>query len=297
MARTKSVYICNNCAYESPKWTGKCPSCGRWNSFEETEIRPSADVSSSSRKHNNPTLLSAGKDSFEARVLSGIKELDRVLGGGICPGSVTLVAGDPGIGKSTLLLQMAGGLTKKNISILYVSAEESLPQIRGRAQRLNLANLPLPLLVETELEEILYQIEQHHADIVIVDSIQAIFSQNVAGAPGNVSQIRECSARLFRDAKERGWSLFLVGHITKDGSIAGPKILEHMVDVVIYFEGESLYQYRILRSLKNRYGPTNEIGLFIMEINRSLFHTFEKKFISMSKNLSHQKSFLDKVHG
>lgn len=265
MARIKTIYACNNCAYESPKWAGKCPECGRWNSFEETEIQRFPSVSSSSRKHNAPALLSEGKDSYEARVVSGIGELDRVLGGGIFPGSVTLVAGDPGIGKSTLLLQMAGALTKKNISVMYVSAEESLPQIRGRAQRLNLVDLPLPLLVETELEEILYQIEQQKAEVVIVDSIQAIFSQNTAGAPGNVSQIRECSARLFRNAKEKGWSLFLVGHITKDGSIAGPKILEHMVDVVIYFEGDSLYQYRILRSLKNRYGPTNEIGLFIME--------------------------------
>lgn len=265
MAKIKSVFICNNCAYESPKWAGKCPECGRWNSLEETEIQRSPSVSSSPRKHNKPTFLSEGNDSDEARVLSGIEELDRVLGGGIFPGSVTLIAGDPGIGKSTLLLQMAGVLTKKNISVMYVSAEESLRQIRGRAQRLQMENLPLPLLVETELEEILYQIEQQRPDVVIVDSIQAIFSQNIAGAPGNVGQIRECSARLFRSAKEEGWSLFFVGHITKDGSIAGPKLLEHMVDVVIYFEGESLYQYRILRSLKNRYGPTNEIGLFIME--------------------------------
>jgi len=265
MAKLRSVYICNNCAYESPKWAGKCPECGTWNSFEETEIRPSPAVSSSSQKHNTPTLLTEGEDVHEARMISGIKELDRVLGGGIFPGSVTLIAGDPGIGKSTILLQMAGVLTRKNISVMYVSAEESLRQIRGRAQRLQMENLALPLLVETELEEILYQIKQQKATVVIVDSIQAIFSQNIAGAPGNVSQIRECSSRLFRSAKEEGWSLFLVGHITKDGSIAGPKLLEHMVDVVIYFEGESLYQYRILRSLKNRYGPTNEIGLFIME--------------------------------
>jgi DNA repair protein RadA/Sms len=265
MAKIKSVYICNNCGNESLKWAGKCPECGRWNTFEETEVRSTPTIGSSSGKKNLPSMLSEEKNSFQIRVTCGIKELDRVLGGGIFPGSVTLVAGDPGIGKSTLLLQMAGVLTKKNISVLYVSAEESLQQIRGRAQRLNLSNVPLPLLVESELEEILYQVEQQNTDLVIIDSIQAIYSQNIAGAPGNIGQIRECSSRLFRNAKEKGWSLFLVGHITKDGSIAGPKILEHMVDVVIYFEGDSIYQYRILRSLKNRYGPTNEIGLFIME--------------------------------
>jgi DNA repair protein RadA/Sms len=265
MVKIKTVYICNNCAYESPKWAGKCPECGRWNSFEESEIQHSASTKSTPRKNNSPILLSEGEDSFEVRVVSGINELDRVLGGGIFPGSVTLIAGDPGIGKSTLLLQMAAALTEKKIATIYVSAEESFRQIRGRAQRLKLVDSALPLLVETELEEILYQVEQQEPDVVIIDSIQAIFSQNISGAPGNVSQIRECSSRLFRNAKEKGWSLFLVGHITKEGSIAGPKILEHMVDVVVYFEGESLYQYRILRSLKNRYGPTNEIGLFMME--------------------------------
>jgi DNA repair protein RadA/Sms len=264
MAKTKSVFICNNCGFETPKWAGKCPDCGRWNSFEESMVAHSSFHNSSPRKNNAPVILSEGEDTGETRMQSGIQELDRVLGGGIFPGSVTLVAGDPGIGKSTLLLQMAGALLEKGVSVIYVSAEESFRQIRGRARRLNLEGTALPLLVETELEEILYQIEQRKAEVIIVDSIQAIFSQNVGGAPGNVSQIRECSAQLFRNAKEKDWSLFLVGHITKDGSIAGPKLLEHMVDVVVYFEGDSLYQYRILRSLKNRYGPANEIGLFMM---------------------------------
>lgn len=265
MVKVKTVYICNSCAYETPKWAGKCPECGSWNSFEETEIRPSQQQKGASREHNSPRLLSEGTDTPDIRIVSGINEFDRVLGGGVFPGSVSLIAGDPGIGKSTLLLQVSGEFVKKNKKVLYVSAEESFRQIRGRAKRLELIDFPLPLLVETELEEILFQIEQQDPDVVIIDSIQAVFSQNVSGAPGNVSQIRECSSRLFRTAKEKGWSLFLVGHITKEGSIAGPKILEHMVDVVIYFEGDSLYQYRILRSLKNRYGPTHELGLFLMD--------------------------------
>ena len=264
MAKPKSIYICNQCGYESPKWTGKCPECGQWNSLEQSEIKPkTAKVQKSSAK--SPLLLSDENAAPQSRLVSGNREFDRVLGGGIFHSSVNLVAGDPGIGKSTLLLQMAGALVRKGITVLYVSAEESFWQIKNRAERLALDNLAIPVLVETELENILYHIATVNPQVVVVDSIQAIYSPNITGAPGNVSQIRECSSQLFREAKEKGWSLFLVGHITKEGNIAGPKLLEHMVDVVIYFEGDSFNQYRILRSLKNRFGPAQEIGLFLME--------------------------------
>lgn len=267
MAKTSTVFVCNNCGYESLKWAGKCPECERWNSFEEVE-----KASTAPSKHKTvisqttPKILSElQQEGLTSRIGTGIRELDRVLGGGIYPASVNLIAGDPGIGKSTLLLQLAGILTKKNIPVLYISGEESLNQIKGRSQRLGLGALAIPVLAETELENILIQIEQSSAKIVIIDSIQSIYSINISGAPGNVGQVRECAAQLFRAAKENDWSLFLVGHITKEGGIAGPKILEHMVDVVIYFEGDSLYRYRILRSLKNRFGATNELGLFFME--------------------------------
>jgi len=264
MARAKSSYVCNQCGYESPKWTGKCPECGQWNSLEKSEVQPKTTrIQKSSLK--TPQLISDNQTAPQSRLISGIREFDRVMGGGIFHASVNLVAGDPGIGKSTLLLQIAGALVKKGITVIYVSAEESFWQIKNRAQRLELDNLDIPVLVETELENILYHTGQVNPQIVVVDSIQAIYSQNIAGAPGNVSQIRECSSQLFREAKEKGWSLFLVGHITKEGNIAGPKLLEHMVDVVIYFEGDTFNQYRILRSLKNRFGPAQEIGLFLME--------------------------------
>lgn len=264
MAKSKSIYICNHCGYESPKWTGKCPECGKWNSLEESKPQPkTTKIQKSSTRV--PLLLSTTDLQPQTRLISGIREFDRVLGGGIFHSSVNLIAGDPGIGKSTLLLQVVGALAQKGITVIFVSAEESFWQIQNRAQRLGLDKLPIPILVETELENILYHINQVQPHVVVIDSMQAVYTQNAVGAPGNVSQIRECSAQLFRDAKEKGWSLFLVGHITKEGGIAGPKLLEHTVDVVIYFEGDSFNQYRILRSLKNRFGPSQEIGLFYME--------------------------------
>ncbi len=265
MAKKKTVFICSNCGYESLKWAGKCPECGRWNSFEESETAPANTRETPRQSQTVPVKLTEIGSGQEQRLLTGISELDRVLGGGIIPASVVLIAGDPGIGKSTLLLQMAGALTARRQTVLYVSGEESLKQIRGRAERLELDRSAVDLMAETELENILYQIRQLKPQIVIIDSIQSVYSQNVSGAPGNVSQVRECTSRLFRDAKENGWTLFIIGHITKEGSISGPKILEHTVDVVIYFEGDNLYRYRLLRSLKNRFGATNEIGLFLME--------------------------------
>ncbi|MBN2365936.1 MAG: DNA repair protein RadA, partial [Calditrichaeota bacterium] len=265
MGKVKTVFICNECGYEHPKWIGKCPKCGNWNSFEECETFIPDSRKKAGAPANSPILLSDQSLPPAGRIVTDISELDRVLGGGIFSASVNLIAGDPGVGKSTLLLQMAGGLSRKGISVLYISAEESFWQIQERARRLKADQLSLPILIETDLDNILSQIEQKKPDVVIIDSIQAIFSQEVSGTSGNISQVRECSSRLFRSAKENGWSLFLVGHITKEGSIAGPKLLEHMVDVVIYFEGDTLYQYRILRSLKNRFGPSHEIGLFVME--------------------------------
>ena len=266
MAKTKTVYICNQCGYESPRWVGKCPDCGAWNSMEKHTSSPlEKNRVSFERTGNTPVLLSRVEYREMPRIVSHIGEFDRVLGGGLFPASVVLLAGEPGIGKSTLLLQVAASLIQHQNRVLYVSGEESLQQLHNRALRLEVPTRELPVLMETNLENILFQIEQQAPDVVIVDSIQSLYSEDVAGAPGNVAQLRECASRLFRAAKEQGWSLILVGHITKEGSIAGPKILEHMVDVVLSFEGDNLYQYRILRSVKNRFGATNELGIFLME--------------------------------
>jgi DNA repair protein RadA/Sms len=265
MAKPRTIFVCRNCGYENMKWAGKCPECSSWNSFEETATRNIAGDHTKSDQKNTILYLNDHSPRQGDRLITGISELDRVLGGGIFPSSVALIAGDPGIGKSTLLLQMTGALIKQNEKVLYISAEESFWQIKNRASRLKMEDSNLSVLIETELNNILSQIQSLQPAIVVIDSIQAIYSEEIAGAPGNASQIRECSSQLLRKAKEDGWSLFLVGHITKEGGIAGPKMLEHMVDVVIYFEGDSLNQFRILRSLKNRFGPINEIGLFLMD--------------------------------
>lgn len=267
MSKTKTYYLCTNCEYESLKWAGKCPACGQWNSFEEKVSETKIVRLPKQENIRPPVLLPEISDLDESAIQTGITELDRVLGGGIYHAAVTLVAGDPGIGKSTLLLQVAGMLIQKNHKVLYVTGEESLIQIKVRAQRLQLGQTPIPFLVETNLENIIYQIEQIKPKVVIIDSIQSIFSENINGAPGNVSQVRECAFALIHLAKENNIALFFIGHITKEGSIAGPKVLEHMVDVVIYFEGDTFHYYRILRALKNRCGRTNEIGVFIMEMN------------------------------
>jgi DNA repair protein RadA/Sms len=267
MPKTKIYYICTNCEYESLKWAGKCPACGQWNSFEEKLSETKIVRLPKQENIRPPVLLPEITELDESAIQTGITELDRVLGGGIYHAAVTLVAGDPGIGKSTLLLQVAGMLIQRRHKVLYVTGEESLAQIKVRAQRLRLAQTPIPFLVETNLENIIYQIEQVKPKVVIIDSIQSIFSENINGAPGNVGQVRECAFTLIRLAKENNIALFFIGHITKEGSIAGPKVLEHMVDVVIYFEGDTFHHYRILRSLKNRCGRTNEIGVFIMEMD------------------------------
>lgn len=264
MKKAKSVYLCQSCGYESGKWLGKCPGCGEWNTFAEEVVTPRKKTEKSASPKTAPVSLADISLKEKAdRTLSGIGELDRVMGGGIFPASVTLLAGEPGIGKSTLMLQMALRLRQNGAGVLYISGEESLQQIKNRAERLHTGTNQLLLLAETDVEEILFHLQQHQPRVVIIDSIQSIYYQGLAGAPGNVSQVRECAARLFQYAKENNCAMFLVGHVTKEGAVAGPKILEHLVDVVVYFEG-NIQQHRIIRTLKNRFGAANEIGVFEM---------------------------------
>lgn len=264
MAKTKTVYICQNCGYQSSKWIGKCSDCGAWNTFVEEQIAPKAQKKAAAPTRSSPIPLSQipGEDSLK-RISTGSEEFDRVLGGGIFPASVILLAGEPGIGKSTLMLQILLQLQEKGSSALYISGEESLQQIKNRATRLRKSAGNLLVLAETDVNAIEYHIEQIQPGVVVIDSIQAIYNPDFSGAPGNVGQVRECAARLFQRAKENQFTLFLIGHVTKEGSVAGPKILEHLVDVVIYFEGNT-QQHRIIRAVKNRFGASNELGVFEM---------------------------------
>ena len=265
--RQKTVYVCSDCGAETPNWAGKCPSCGAWNTLEEMKLDKKAttkySVSSASAK---PKKLSELDDSEEIRFTTGISEFDRVLGGGAVQGSLILVGGAPGIGKSTLLLQMCAscGKTRK---ILYVSGEESERQLKLRANRLGVLNGEIYVLSETDLGGILSSSEALKPDIMIIDSIQTVSDPSLESAPGSIAQVRECTMRIMRLCKDKGTTVFVVGHINKEGSIAGPKILEHMVDCVLYFEGERSTSFRILRAAKNRFGSTNEIGVFEMAEN------------------------------
>lgn len=260
-----SSYVCSECGYESPKWLGKCPKCASWNTFSECEIKPAAryeakkTFTSQSAKPLNDIRL-GGEDE---RIKTEIAELDRVLGGGIVQGSLVLVGGDPGIGKSTLLLQICKNIADKN-TVLYASGEESDQQIKLRAARLGVEKQNLYILSETNLDTILSCASGLNPKAVIIDSIQTIFKEEIQSAPGSVSQVREATLYLMKYAKENNVAVFIVGHVTKDGSIAGPRVLEHMVDCVLYFEGERSQSYRILRTIKNRFGSTNEIGVFEM---------------------------------
>ncbi len=263
--KTKTVYFCSNCGHESPKWMGKCPACGEWNSFVEEKVttgkgasKKGGLVASSSR----PVKLSDIIPSEEPRIHMPSEELNRVLGGGLVAGSLTLLGGEPGIGKSTLLLQNI--LSIRNRKILYVSGEESAQQLKLRADRLGKVADNTYILCETSLERIFTQIENLKPEMLVVDSIQTIASSEIESAAGSVSQVRECAAALLRYAKESGVPVILVGHINKDGAIAGPKVLEHIVDTVVQFEGDRQYLYRILRSIKNRFGSTSEIGIYEM---------------------------------
>ena len=263
----KTVYFCQECGYESAKWMGQCPACKAWNTFVEETVSSKKSSSGSiktTQKKTEPVVLKDISLSSDERQSCGIGELDRVLGGGIVPGSLVLVGGDPGIGKSTLLLQVCRNLSSQGISVLYISGEESLRQIKLRADRLGTFNDKLKLLCETNLENIREIIERTKPDVAVVDSIQTMFHEDISSAPGSVSQVRESTGVLMKIAKGRGISMFIVGHVTKDGSVAGPRVLEHMVDTVLYFEGDRHASYRILRGVKNRFGSTNEIGVFEM---------------------------------
>ena len=264
MSKTKSAFFCQNCGNEAPKWLGKCPSCQEWNTFIEEIIDKSPKQSlpfSSDLKSAKPLLIQEVIQEKEERIVIQDSELNTVLGGGIVPGSIVLLGGDPGIGKSTLLLQLA---ITESLKVLYVSGEESDRQIRMRADRLGLKNEHCYLLTETNLNSILTYATDIRPDLVVIDSIQTLFSGNIESSPGSISQVRECTAQLLRYAKQTGTPVFLIGHITKDGSIAGPKVLEHMVDTVLQFEGDRNHIYRLLRAIKNRFGSTNELGIYEM---------------------------------
>ncbi len=264
--KEKSVFYCKECGYESAKWMGQCPGCRQWNTMSEERITVSSkgSVMKADRKEAVLSKMSEISTAKEERVATGMKELDRVLGGGIVPGSLTLVGGDPGIGKSTILLQTCRFLGNAGHSVLYISGEESLKQIKLRAERIGTFTDGVQLLCETNLDIIEEVIKKVKPEIVIIDSIQTMYSEDVGSAPGSVSQVREATSVLMQIAKGLEISVFIVGHVTKEGTVAGPRVLEHMVDTVLYFEGDRHASYRILRGVKNRFGSTNEIGVFEM---------------------------------
>lgn len=264
--KEKSVFYCKECGYESAKWMGQCPGCRQWNTMSEERITISSkgSVAKMDRKEAVLSKMSEISTAKEERVATGMKELDRVLGGGIVPGSLTLVGGDPGIGKSTILLQTCRYLGNAGHSVLYISGEESLKQIKLRAERIGDFTDDVQLLCETNLDIIEDVIKKVKPEIVIIDSIQTMYSEDVGSAPGSVSQVREATSVLMQIAKGLEISVFIVGHVTKEGTVAGPRVLEHMVDTVLYFEGDRHASYRILRGVKNRFGSTNEIGVFEM---------------------------------
>ncbi len=269
----KTVFFCNNCGYESAKWVGQCPACHEWNTMTEEIKKPAIKTDSPSvsivkragaGRDNAPRPLSQVESQDENRVTSGIGEMDRVLGGGVVRGSLVLVGGDPGIGKSTLLLQVCRNLSGDGHGILYVSGEESVRQLKLRSERLGEFSDTLKVLTETDLDTVTGFIEEMKPEMVVIDSIQTMFNEGISASPGSVSQIRETTAVLLRIAKTFGITVFIIGHVTKEGAVAGPRVLEHMVDTVLYFEGEPKGAYRILRSVKNRFGSTDEIGVFEM---------------------------------
>ena len=265
----KMVYFCQECGYESTKWMGQCPGCKAWNSFVEEPVsrgkKASGGGKTVSRQQSEPVILKDISLKEDERQTTKIGELDRVLGGGIVPGSLVLVGGDPGIGKSTLLLQVCRNLAENGSSVLYISGEESLRQIKLRANRIGTFNENLQLLCETNLDTVREVMERKKPDVAIIDSIQTMFDEEIGSAPGSVSQVRESTNVLMQIAKGLGITIFIVGHVTKEGNVAGPRVLEHMVDTVLYFEGDRHASYRILRGVKNRFGSTNEIGVFEMQ--------------------------------
>ena len=266
MKKSKTGFFCQHCGYMSPKWLGKCPSCNGWNCFaEELLSEPDSGYRTEMKFDGKPIPIEEIPAQEGERIVTGIAEIDRVLGGGIVNGSAILIGGEPGMGKSTLMLQVMKNLADRGHKVLYVSGEESPHQIKLRSNRIGASAKELLVLVEVSLEKILEQIKKVDPAIVVIDSIQTVYSADLMSAPGSVGQVRESSSRLILSAKKSGIPVFLIGHVTKDGSIAGPKVLEHMVDTVLYFEGDSGHAYRIIRSIKNRFGPTNEIGVFEMQ--------------------------------
>jgi len=263
--KTRTLFVCQNCGAQSPRWAGKCVSCESWNSLVEEAIASPTDKRNRIVLKDGPVLLTDILIKEEKRRTTGIKEFDGVMGGGIIPGAVTLIGGDPGIGKSTLSLQIGCTLSEKGAKVLYVSGEESIKQTRMRAERLSAKeNKSLYIVNQVDLNDIIGYITKMKPDVVMIDSIQVVYSPEISSSPGSVSQVRECSAILTHLAKSKGISLFIIGHVTKDGMLAGPRVLEHIVDTVLYFEGERYSTYRVLRATKNRFGSTNEIGVFEM---------------------------------
>ncbi len=288
MGSTKTIYTCQNCGASSPKWMGKCPSCGGWNTYIEEIVEKKKTTSRLSAQitGNKPLTLENIPAEKNLRFPVGINEFDRVLGGGIVPGSVVLLGGEPGIGKSTLVLQVALGMLSKKI--LYISGEESLQQIKLRADRLQNSQNQCLFLSETSLEQVLAQTEQTTPELLIVDSIQTISTEVIESSPGSVSQVRECTSAILKLAKKKHIAVILIGHINKEGSLAGPKVLEHMVDTVLQFEGDTNYMYRILRASKNRFGSTNELGIFEMRGNglREILNPSEQLISKVSDPIS-----------
>ncbi|MEM7650650.1 MAG: DNA repair protein RadA [Pseudomonadota bacterium] len=270
MAKSKTTYVCQSCGAVSSRWAGKCDGCGEWNTITQEVTEASVPKGMSAGKKGRKidfVSLSDPAQSEYPRHISGIEEFDRVTGGGLVPGSACLIGGDPGIGKSTLLLQAVGSLSKRNVRCVYVSGEEAVDQVRMRAQRLGLADAPVELASATNVRDILTSVEsggEKPVQLLIIDSIQTMFVDNIESAPGTVTQVRTSAQEIIRHAKAKNMAVIFVGHVTKDGQIAGPRVLEHMVDTVLYFEGDRSHQFRILRAVKNRFGPTDEIGVFEM---------------------------------
>jgi len=267
MAKVKTVYVCAECGYESGKWMGKCPDCGKWNTFSEETRTPVQEEKKVKRAPGNGSpafRIDEIPDESAGRMTSGIGEMDRVLGGGVVEGSVVLVGGDPGIGKSTLLTQLSANVSSRGEKVLYVSGEESARQIKIRANRLKANTTGFYVVAENDVSIVEERMREINPSVMIVDSIQTMYRTDISSAPGSVSQVRECAAHLIRLAKYSGCAVFLVGHVTKEGAIAGPRVLEHMVDAVLYFEGDRSSQYRLLRAVKNRFGSVNELGMFEM---------------------------------
>ncbi|RMF84770.1 MAG: DNA repair protein RadA [Nitrospinota bacterium] len=286
MKKPTTVFVCQTCGYETPRWLGRCPECQEWSSLVEERRERHPRSSHPREERAQPLPITRVTSGAEERIPTHLTELDRVLGGGIVPGSVVLLGGDPGIGKSTLLLQASAGISAQGRAVLYISGEESARQTRMRAERLGVLEENLFILPETSLEEILHQIKTLGPGVVVIDSVQTIYTEQIQSAAGSVSQVREVAAQLIALAKRTGISIFLVGHVTKEGLLAGPRVLEHMVDCVLYFEGERGHAFRILRGVKNRFGSVNEIGVFTMG-ERGLEEVSNPSYFFLSERQGH----------